>query len=271
MLHMAGTRFSWKGGSILAAGSAPTALFVGQASFLRGTFNITGVNLSHLGSGKSLVDVATNPGSRNITFSACKLGASVALTTGTPVAPGGPVVWLDNCDSADTNYRMQRHQYEGDVYSETTLVRTGGASDGTTPLSHKYVSSANSKFYAPLYGPEIVIWNSTVGSSQTVTLHIVHDSVTNLQDDEIWLETEYMGTSGFPLSLFADDRAASIIATPADQTASTETWTTTGLTNPNKQQLVTTQTPQEIGFYRCRVALAKASYTVYACPKLTVA
>ena len=103
-----------------------------------------------------------------------------------------------------------------------------------------------------------------------MTCEILHDSVTNLQDDEVWLETEYLGTSGFPLSLFANDRAADILATPADQAASTETWTTTGLTNPNRQKLVTTQTPQEKGYYRCRVGLAKASYTVYACPKLSI-
>ena len=180
------------------------------------------------------------------------------------------MVFLDNSDSADTQYRMQRHQYEGDSYSETTLVRTGGASDGTTPLSHKHVSSANSNFYTPLSGPEIVIWNDAVGSSQTVTCEILHDSVTNLQDDEVWLETEYLGTSGFPLSLFANDRAAYILATPADQAASSATWTTTGMTNPNKQKLVTTQTPQEKGWYRCRVALAKASYTIYGCPKLSI-
>jgi len=178
---------------------------------------------------------------------------------------------MDNCDSADTNYRMQRHQYEGDSYSETTLVRTGGASDGTTGLSDRHVSSANSKFYAPLYGPEMVIWNNAVGSSQTVTCEILHDSVTALTDAEVWLETEYLGTSGFPLSLFASDRAADILATPANQAASSETWTTTGMTNPNTQKLVTTQTPQEKGWYRCRVALAKASYTVYADPKLAVA
>jgi len=117
----------------------------------------------------------------------------------------------------------------------------------------------------------MVVWNDAVGSSQTVTCEILHDSVTNLQDDEVWLETEYLGTSGFPLSLFANDRMADILATPADQAASSETWTTTGLTNPNKQKLVTTQTPQEKGWYRCRVVVAKPSYTLYACPKLAVA
>jgi hypothetical protein len=181
------------------------------------------------------------------------------------------MVLLDNCDSTDTNYRMQRSQYEGDVYSETTIVRTGGASDGTTGLAHKFVSSANAKFTFPLYGPELVIWNNTTGSSKTATIEFVHDSVTNLQDDEIWLEVEYLGTSGFPLALLTSDRMTNILSTPTDQTDSSATWTTTGLTNPNTQKLVVTFTPQEIGLIRARVVLAKESYTVYVDPLLTIA
>ena len=262
-------RFVWRKGSIAGA-TLPTTLFAGALSIGAMDAELIGVDLSVLGSGKNLVDVSVIS-SGCIIFSNCKLGASVAVTTGTPGGSTGLRVLLDNCDSADTNYRMQRHQYEGDVYSETTIVRTGGASDGTTGLSHKYVSSASSKFYAPLYGPDLVIWNDIVGASQTVTAEILHDSVTALTDAEVWLETEYLGTTGFPLSLFANDRAADILATPANQTASSATWTTTGMTNPNKQKLVTTQTPQEKGYYRCRVALAKASHTVYADPMLTVA
>jgi len=259
----------FQGGSIALTGTVPTTLFLRSAG-PPNLLKVRGVNLSAFGSGTALVNVGdAAPGLATIEH--CRLGSGVALVTGTPPSPNGYVVQMDNCDSADTNYRMQRHQYEGNSYSETTLIRTGGASDGTTGLSHKHVSSANSKFYAPLYGPEMVVWNDAVGASQTVTCEILHDSLTALTDAEVWLETEYLGTTGFPLSLFASDRAASIIAAPANQAASSETWTTTGMTNPNKQKLVTTQTPQEKGYYRCRVAVAKASYTVYADPKLAVA
>ena len=165
---------------------------------------------------------------------------------------------------------MQRHSYEGDVYSETTIVRTGGASDGTTPLSHKLVSSASRTFLTPLYSAEMVIWNNTTGSAKTATVEIVHDSVTALTDAEVWLEVEYLGTSGFPLALFASDRKTDILASAASQTSSSVAWTTTGITNVNKQKLGVTFTPQEIGLVRCRVALAKASYTIYACPKVDI-
>ena len=89
-----------------------------------------------------------------------------------------------------------------------------------------------------------------------------------LTDAEAWVEIEYMGTSGFPLSLFSNDRMTNIIATPANQSSSSETWTTTGLTTPVKQVMSKANTPAEVGWYRCRLMLAKASTTVYCCPKV---
>jgi hypothetical protein len=82
------------------------------------------------------------------------------------------------------------------------------------------------------------------------------------------VEVEYLGTSGFPLSVTSSDRAATILATPANQTTSSETWTTTGLTTPVKQKLSVTFTPQEKGPIIARVYLAKASTTVYVCPEI---
>jgi hypothetical protein len=226
------------------------------------------VNLSNATT--NLVDVSS-AGPGRFSFEQCKLAAGVNLKTGTNPGRHGIEVWLENSDSADTQYRMQRHFYQGDVYSETTVVRTGGASDGTTPLAHKMVSSANATFIVPLYGPDLVIYNSAVGGSKTATVEIIHDSVTNVQDDEVWLEVEYLGTSGFPLSLFATDRMTNILSTAADQTDSSATWTTTGLANPNTQKLVVTFTPQEVGIIRCRVVVGKASQTVYIDPLITVA
>jgi len=132
-------------------------------------------------------------------------------------------------------------------------------------------TSANAEYpHQALVSPEIQIWNETVGSSVTVTVDFLHDSVTNLQDDEIWLEVEYLGTSGFPLSLFVDDAAADVLATPADQTTSSATWTTTGMSNPNEQKLSVSFTPQEKGTIIAGVHVAKASYTVYIDPLLQV-
>jgi len=176
---------------------------------------------------------------------------------------------MRNCDSADTNYRIAEHCYEGDLVQETTIVRTGGASDGTTSLAWNMTSSAGSTFWTPFYSPWISGWLDSTGS-KTFTGQIVHDSVTNLQNDEVWLEVEYLGDGSFPLSTFADDRMADILATAADQSTTGDTWTTTGLTNPNTQDLSVTVTVNEKGPWRARFCLAKPSYTIYCCPKIDI-
>jgi hypothetical protein len=254
-----------RGGSIAASGAVPAAVMI-PSTGSQATARLIGVDLSAVNT--ALVDVSA--GQAQIGFEQCKLHGSVALATGTNPGPGGPIVLMDNCDSGDTNYRFQRTRYRGDVYSETTHVRTGGASDGTTPLAHKLVTGAATGFWRPLSGPEIVQWNELTGSAKTVTVEILHDSATALTNADVWLEVEYLGTSGVPKSSFASDRAASVVATPADQTSSAATWNTTGLSNPNTQKLEVTVTPQEKGWLRARVLLAKASYTIYADPLLTV-
>ena len=260
------SRVLWRGGSL--AGTAPTTLFIPlSASGPPSQVEVRGVDLSLSGSGKNLVDISRSSFS-DFAFIDCKLGASVSITTGSVASPGGTSVRLVNCDSADTNYRYHRQSYQGTITQETTIVRSGGASDGTTSVSRKMVTTANSKFYAPLESDPIVYWNETL-SSQTATIEVVTDGVT-LTDAEAWLEVEYLGTSGFPVSSVASDRSADILASSSNQTTSSVTWTTTGLSSPTKQKLSVTFTPAEKGPVRLRVMLAKASTTMYFCPKADI-
>ena len=201
----------------------------------------------------------------------CKMAGSWSGSINSSTPGSLSVFELTNSDSADTNYRLQRKTQFGEVVHETTIKRTGGASDGTTGLSWKMVSTADAEWnHQTLDSPEIVRWNERTGASVTATIEIVHDSVTNLTDKEVWIDVSYLGTSGFPLGSTVSDSAANYLSSGADQTASTETWTTTGLTNPNKQKLSVTFTPQEVGAIRCVVKLAAASKTVYVDPKLNV-
>lgn len=258
--------FRWTAtASAIAGATLPTTLFLTPSTGNAGYATIFGVDLSALGSGKNLVD-AGQANFGDYLFQNCKLGSSVAIVTGTVAGQGATTVEVVNCDSADTNYRYAKHVYQGSITQETTIVRTGGASDGTTAFSRKMVSGANAKFYSPLEGPWVYFWNETIGAV-TVSFETVTDNVT-LTDAEAWVEVEHLGTSGFPLSLIEQDRAADILATPANQTTSSETWTTTGLTTPVKQTLSESVTPAEIGWIRARVILAKASTTVYVCPKI---
>lgn len=260
--------------SIDSAGTAPTTLFTGRAD----TMTDVEVENSDL-SGESfanLVDV-TGDSPSIFKFRNCKFnnnGASgPSITIGT-FDLGGTIVILDNCDFGDTNYRFAWHGYEGSIISETTIVRTGGATDGTTTISWEMVSSANTTFFRPLrsdmFQKRIAVWNETTGSAVTATVECVTDNVT-LTDKEAWIEVEYLGTAGFPQgSVDLDDRAADILATAANQTTSSETWTTTGLATPVKQKFSATFTPQEKGWVMVTVCLAKAGTTVYVDPEITL-
>lgn len=263
-----GGRFVWSNTPSAIQGAAPTYEPLFQ---MRGTgyqsIECRNVDLSALGSGSVLMQFDNDYG--DALFVDCKLGSSVALASGSPTYRGGTRLKVVNCDSADTNYRYARHiPYVGTIVSETTIVRTGGASNGTTPVSRKVVTTANAKLDDPVFSDWMEFWNETVGSSVTVSIPTVTDNVT-LKDDELWIEVEYLGTSGFPLGLLSSSRIADpIYGTPANvATDGVSTWTTTGLTTPVKQLPSVSVTPQEKGIIRARVCVAKASTTVYFDPK----
>jgi len=250
--------------TIDSAGSTPTTLFSLSNSGAESSAIIEGCDLSSE-TFTNLIGVNTDTNGSCIVRN-CKLPASVTLVSGTYDQPGMPEVQIMNCDDGDTQYVLYFAQYAGTVAEETTIVRTGGASQ-----SRKMVSNANALFPSyPLRGPEIVRYNSTVGSSITVTLEFVHDSATALKNDEFWIDVQYQGTSGFPLALFASSAKADVLATAADTTDSSESWTTTGMSNPNTRKCTVTFTPQEAGYLYVVPHLAKASTTVYYDPEIAV-
>lgn len=254
------------GGSIISGGTSPTN-FLTPGSGNRADAVIDGFDLSNGSSSINLVG-GSGQGSGRIVFRNCKLPASWSggLFNATPTqACLRAEMW--NCDSASTNYRMWVEDAYGSTKHETTLVKTGGASDGTTPLAWKMASSANASFPLPLVSPEIAsAWIDSTGSSKTITVDILHDSATALKDDEVWVEAAYLSDSGSPKTSCVADSKADILATGADQAASSATWTTTGMANPNKQKLAVSFTPQQKGVAIVKVCLAKASATVYVDP-----
>lgn len=252
-------------GLTLAGAATPATLFGSAASWDA----VVVVEASDLSSPSWSNVLARTDGSGVIvTLRNCKIPAGISLITGIIDSWAAARATLENCDSADTNYRYASATNEGDVTSETTVIRTGGASDGAQGLSYKMATTANPTFATPLESPEIVLWNETVGSSITVTVQIVTDNVT-LQDDEIWLEVQYLGTSGFPKSTIISDRMTNALSTPANQASATEEWAG-ALGVETDQALSVSFQPEEIGFIHAKVMLAKPSQTTYIDPKLTV-
>lgn len=174
-----------------------------------------------------------------------------------------------NVDSANTNYRMMAVGYNGSMRQDTAVTRSGGASDGTTPISLRMETTSQ---YYPLSALEslpLEVWNETVGTPITVAVHVLTDGVT-LKDDEAWLEVSYLDSTGSPLGAVTSDEKSNQLVAGSDQSTSSESWTTTGITTPVKQVLSVTFTPQKKGIIRAVVKIARSNTVVYACPKIEV-
>lgn len=248
------------------AGTTPTTLFAAQSGTT--TVYLHGVDLSALGSGKNLIDASGSVYGK-FELENCKLGASVGLTTGSVAAIYATRVRLVNCDSAATNYRYLYQDYAGSITQETTIVRSGGASNGTTPFSRKLVSTANSSWHTALTSDPVMVWNDST-SPVTVSIPILNDGVT-LTTADIWVEVEYLGDASTPQASFASGAAATVLTAGSSwDTDSSSTWTTTGLSSPVQQLLSVTFTPAMIGPLQVRVYLARPSTTVYVDPKVQV-
>ena len=260
--------FEWNGGTLSWSGTQPTALFDDQNRTV--FISVAGVDLSSITS--ALVDVSS-PADILAEFHHNVINSGVSLTVGT-ISNVGTKVLMSGCDDTTGNdlYRLEYVDFYGSiVHDDAIFVTTDGASDGTTPISWKMVTTGNAKeFSEPLISPPIPIWISSTGS-KTFTIKGIWDSASDIQTDEAWLEIEFLDAAANTNSTFADDGLANILATPADQTNNTETWTGTGgFTNENKIDLAVTATVNRVGPALARIHLAKPSTTFYADPKIIV-
>lgn len=200
----------------------PTVLI----NMVEGTYcdvDISGLGLTALVTGKSLFGV-TVPVAGRMAARNSSLGVGGALTSGTIPGTDGAVVIADNVTSGAINYSEYKQTYEGVLTQETDILKTGGSSNGTTAISCKMDSSANAKFYAPLYSRWMLIWIDTTAVSKTITLDLIHNSITALTDADVWAEVGYLSSATLPIETTVSDAALSIAATPANQDASTAAW-----------------------------------------------
>ena len=90
----------------------------------------------------------------------------------------------------------------------------------------------------------------------------------SLNNNDIRLVLEYMGTSGNPIASFGES-LASVLTAASALSSSSATWTNPPGT-PQKQLLQVTFTPQRVGRVRGLVRLGKVSTTVWVNPQVTI-
>jgi len=260
-------RFRWVGGALLTGGDSPDYLIKFNNSCHARLENID------LSNADTDISIFYGEGSDAVVdgiIRSSKLPNSWAGNVGVTTGPYQRFE-MHECASGADRIRLRVADYAGTIADENTIIRTGGANDGTA-YSWKLSTSANALYPTiPLTTPELPAkWNDTTGSAVAVSVEVLHDSLTALNDDEIWLEVTYLPETTKQGETVSDGKASYLVAATAQASSSAE-WTTTGLMNPNKQKLSVTITPQSAGYIQARVHLAKASTTVYVDPKLTVA
>jgi hypothetical protein len=255
--------FVWENTPSALVGSAvPTNLF--STSTVLGIHTIRGVDLSAAGSGKTLVRSGVGmPGTFN--FIDCRLNASVTVS-GNPSVIGGYITTVIRSDSSGTNYRHERYAYEATQTVETTIVRTGGAAIEGTPLSWKIVTTANSKWLWPYKSPFMLVENKSTATNVTVTVFGIWGGGAVPNNDDIWIEAEYLGSASFPQGSFINSTKANNLAAGSALSSDSSTWG--GSTTPFKMS-VTLSSPQpaQTGPIHLRVLCAKPSTTWYIDPQ----
>jgi hypothetical protein len=247
--------------SAIVGATLPTTLFNTTSS---GVVICEGVDLSALGSGKTLVPAGTAAANSFFHFFNCALGASVTIAA-TPGSMGGPFVDAILCDSGATGYVQRRYWYQGTLQEETTVVRSGGASDGITPISWKIVTTANSRWTSPFESFPISIWNSRTAATVTVTVYGIWGSGAVPNTDDIWIDVEYLGSSSTPLASLGSGTKANNLATGTAWATDSSSWG--GSTTAFKMSVsLSSPQPQIAGYLHIYVKAAKASSTFYIDP-----
>lgn len=212
MIRMNAPVSSWENTpNFISGGTIPTVLFNNVGV---GKVSIDGCDFSALTSG-TLITTADGI----TTFTRCALASGV-----TPAAvPANPETQIDfiNCDSAATNYQFSRYRYQGTQSSDATVIRTGGATNGVTPVSYNITTTANSGYVSPFQAVPISIYNTVTATNRGVTLYGIWNSTVLPNNDQIWVSVEYLGSATTPLASFANNTKANGLATGAALAADT--------------------------------------------------
>ncbi len=262
LMTMTSGDLNMTGGSIALTGAIPVQpISIPNTGYV--FVNIADCNLSGLtAAGTTALFNCAMGYAAYYTLQNCKLANAIPITVGAYQKRGEVTIDMDNCDSASTDYRLYRGRYEGTVQSETTTVRSGGASDGSTTISWK-ATPTSSTFATPLMLPYIMTWYPGSGASVTASIQIA--STVTLYTDDIWIELEYQSSATSPISTLASGR--SLIGGRVAYTTSAASW---GGSQSVFQVLSIAFTPMVKGVVRARVCIAKAGTVIYVDPMMTM-
>lgn len=263
----------WHGG-IFRLNGGSVATYVFQAgSFRPNIWSIRDVDFQDIDSGDILFRKA-NDSMCDVTFARCKLPSAfdfpADLFDSSGIMENTSVKFHSVSDASGIEY-FQENYFEGQINQDTSIY-LNATYDGTNGYSAKMVSNANAiEVSRPLRFKLADLYVDATGS--TLTVELVLDSATSLNDDDFWVDVEYPDSTTTQLGNIITSKA-DVLATPVALTTSTVTWTgTSGFTNEQKRKVAidfTGVADEAVGVYTVWANLAIPSTTVYVDPKITV-
>jgi len=237
----------------------PTNLFTASAG-AAGVFTLRGVDLSVLTT--TILQIGST-GFSKILLDSCKIAPTVVRYSGLGNA-AGEIIELVNCFDG-TTILNERIRAAGALTVDRATF--GNTLDSLGAYSFKLVSSVRSdRFVEALDTFFFDVENLSIGSVRTATVEII--SSLTLNDDDVYMSLEYLGTAGSTLATYVSSKPHTL-ATPAALTLSSASWTNPPAT-PVKQRVNVSFTPQTVGRVRARIHLGRPSTTIWVNPQLVL-
>lgn len=221
--------YIWEGGEVGGSQDPASALF-STTTLGHGIANIIGVDLSDTAGGPL---VTSNPFGTPFKFINCKMGTSfvnIASRASLPGWAGSVESQMSEAGTSAANVMdLRKETLHGIIEHETTVVRSGGSSDGVTAISQKMTVDDNKTYEGkvglrsfPIYG-----WLNQTTNPTTVTIYVhtvqgVTPGDNDRDNDEVWAELFYPGNDSSQYAIATSKSKPQ--TTPSALTGDTSNW-----------------------------------------------
>lgn len=252
-------RLIWENTPSAIQGTTPTTCLFGTFGG-NAIAKISGVDLSALGATPVVLGGQSN--NEQFHFEDCKLGASYVLSGAQTSV--GVIVAASRCGNSAVNCITEKHTPLGALTTELSIIRTGGANDGTTGYSWKVIPSAINLPYRPFEAPPIYAWNTDITGNLTVSVNGVWSGGAVPNNDDCWIEVEYLGAAGNPMGSFATSGKATWLTAGSPNAAdAVSTW---GGSTTKFTMAVTFTAPAQVGLIKVTPKFGGITGTFYIDP-----
>tara|TARA_Y100001973_G_C5209218_1_gene344271 strand:+ start:13853 stop:15157 length:1305 start_codon:yes stop_codon:yes gene_type:complete len=218
------------------------------------------------------LNTSTSNGGVASRFSGCEVGSGFAPATTAYSSKPSNFAQADYCATGSLAASdavagfAGSVDYYGQTEFESSRYRDDGARDSLSEERYCHKLTARYGTLADGHNSCELVARVASGGSVSVTMHFA--SAGTLYDDEIWMDLFGPSDTSSPRQHFATTRTANPTASRAAIATDSTSWTGSGV--GTAQKITYTYTPHHPGLVHVIPVFAKASGTVYVCPKLTV-